>query len=112
MVKTPIKYISQDPLVRIDYEVAVALDTDCVRACSILKEVINSLADFTNKDQTFAYIQSVNEWAIMLAVSCYRAPKQSKTPILKLHSLVRKHLIESLRANNIEVPYPYREIMT
>ncbi|MCS6983099.1 MAG: mechanosensitive ion channel [Candidatus Absconditabacterales bacterium] len=112
MVKTPIKYISQDPLVRMDYEVAIARDTDCVRACSILKEVINSFPDFTNKDQTFAYIQCIKDGAIILAVSCYRAPKQSKTPILKLNSLVRKHMIESLRANNIEIPYPYREVIT
>jgi hypothetical protein len=61
MVKTPIKYISQDPLVRMDYEIAVGLDTDCVRACSILKEVVNSLPDFTNKEQTFAYLQCIKD---------------------------------------------------
>jgi small-conductance mechanosensitive channel len=102
-----INYTHSDPIIRIDVAIGVSYNSDPFKVKEILIENISKLENILKNPETAIFFTDFGESSLNFQVSVWTDNALKKKVI---ESEVRYAIWKTLKENNIEIPFPQRDI--
>jgi potassium efflux system protein len=102
-----INYTHSDPVIRIDIPIGVSYSSDPSKVKEALSENLSKLENILKKPEVIIYFTDFGESSLNFQVSVWTDNALKKKEI---ESDVRYAIWNTLKENNIEIPFPQRDI--
>ena len=102
-----INYTHSDPVIRLDIPIGVSYSSDPFKVKEVLIENLSILENILKKPEVTVYFTNFGESSLDFQVSVWTDNALKK---IEIESEVRYAIWKTLKENNIEIPFPQRDI--
>ncbi len=102
-----INYTHSDPIIRLDIPIGVSYSSDPFKVKEILIENLSKLENILKKPEVTVYFTNFGESSLNFQVSVWTDNALKK---VEIESEIRYAIWKTLKENNIEIPFPQRDI--
>ena len=102
-----VNYTHSDPVIRLDIPIGVSYSSDPFKVKEALIENLSKLENILKKPEVIVYFTNFGESSLDFQVSVWTDNALKK---IEIESDVRYAIWKTLKENNIEIPFPQRDI--